>query len=251
MKQLQQKRLSQKQLLQKQHPSTTIIACGALANELVALKFLNNWEHLEITCLPANYHQTPALIPDAVREKIKSIQAKNNTIDNNYDENYHKNNILVAYGDCGTGGMLDKVLEETGTQRLLGAHCYQFFAGQDHFNALHEAEIGTFYLTDFLTQHFETYVWKALWLDRKPELLDMYFGNYKKLVFLAQTDNEALTIKSMECAERLGLDHERVFTAYGEMETELQQFILPANELLSENKRVNTQATTREVMANA
>ena len=194
-------------------PPTTIIACGALANELVALKSLNNWAHLEITCLPAKYHQTPALIPDAVRKKIKSVQAKNHS------------NILVAYGDCGTGGMLDKVLDETGTQRLPGAHCYQFFAGHDRFNELHEAEIGTFYLTDFLTQHFETYVWKALGLDRKPELLEMYFGNYKKLVYLAQTDNDALTIKGKECAQRLGLEYERIVTEYGEMESELKQFI--------------------------
>ena len=191
--------------------TVNIIACGALAKELVALKTLNNWDHFNIDCIPARYHSTPALIPDAVKTKITKIQQ-----DNPNDE------ILVAYGECGTMGMLDKVLEETGTKRLPGAHCYQFFAGHDQFNDLHEAEIGTFYLTDFLTQHFETYVWKMLGLDRKPELLEMYFGNYKKLIYLAQTENQALTSKAEECAIRLGLCFERLFTGYGEMESELQ-----------------------------
>jgi hypothetical protein len=192
-----------------------IIACGALANELVALKKLNGWEHFEIDCVPAKYHSTPALIPEAVKAKITKIQQSN-----------PQDEILVAYGECGTMGMLDKVLDETGVKRLPGTHCYQFFSGQQTFLDFHEAEIGTFYLTDFLTQHFETYVWKALGLDRKPELLEMYFGNYKKLIYLAQTDNPELTLKSAECAQRLGLIHERVFTGYGEMETELKQFTL-------------------------
>ena len=187
-----------------------IIACGALANELVALKSLNNWQHFNIDCLPAKYHATPSLIPDAVREKIAQIRQKND------------GDILIAYGDCGTGGMLDKVIEETQTSRLPGAHCYQFFAGHDEFNALHEAEIGTFYLTDFLTQHFETYVWKMLGLDRKPELLEMYFGNYKKLIYLAQTENPELTEKAKIGSKRLGLTFERIFTGYGEMQIELE-----------------------------
>jgi hypothetical protein len=187
-----------------------IIACGALANELVALKTLNQWDHFNIDCLPAKYHATPALIPDAVREKISRIREKN------------QGEILVAYGDCGTGGLLDVVLEETNTKRLPGAHCYQFFAGHDVFNGLHEAEIGTFYLTDFLSRHFETYVWKMLGLDRKPELLEMYFGNYKKLIYLAQTDNSGLDIKAEDCATRLGLAYERIFTGYGEMEDKLR-----------------------------
>ena len=188
-----------------------IIACGALAKELVALKTLNQWDHFNIDCLPAKYHSTPNLIPDAVRNKITQVRQQND------------GEILIAYGDCGTGGLLDVVLEETGTTRLPGAHCYQFFAGHDVFNDLHEAEIGTFYLTDFLTQHFETYVWKMLGLDRKPELLEMYFGNYKKLVYLAQTENPELDNKAEECAGRLGLAYERLFTGYGEMEHELNK----------------------------
>ena len=187
-----------------------IIACGALANELVALKSLNDWQHFNIDCLPAKYHSTPELIPDAVRKKIADIRSKND------------GEILIAYGDCGTGGELDRIIEKTNTARLPGAHCYQFFAGQQAFDDLHEAEIGTFYLTDFLTQHFETYVWKMLGLDRKPELLEMYFGNYKKLIYLAQTENTELTEKAKQGAERLGLSFERIFTGYGEMQTELE-----------------------------
>jgi len=187
-----------------------IIACGALANELVALKSLNDWQHFNIDCVPAKYHSTPYLITDAVRVKITNIRKQND------------GEILIAYGECGTQGDLDKLIEETNTARLPGAHCYQFFAGHDKFYQLHETEIGTFYLTDFLTQHFETYVWKMLGLDRKPELLEMYFGNYKKLVYLAQTDNADLTEKAKIGAERLGLSFERIFTGYGEMLTEME-----------------------------
>lgn len=190
--------------------TVNIIACGALANELVALKSLNDWDHFNVDCVPAKYHSTPHLITDAVREKITKIRSQND------------GEILIAYGECGTQGELDKLIEETGTARLPGAHCYQFFAGQQEFEDLHEAEIGTFYLTDFLTQHFETYVWKMLGLDRKPELLEMYFGNYKKLVYLAQTENSELTAKAEIGALRLGLTFERIFTGYGEMQTELE-----------------------------
>ena len=195
--------------------TVNIIACGALANELVALKSLNDWQHFNVDCVPAKYHSTPDLIPDAVREKIAKFSREND------------GEILIAYGDCGTGGELDRIIEDSNakgikTSRLPGAHCYQFFAGQQEFEDLHEAEIGTFYLTDFLTQHFETYVWKMLGLDRKPELLDMYFANYKKLIYLAQTENPELTEKAKIGAERLGLSFERIFTGYGEMQTGLE-----------------------------
>ncbi len=209
-----------------------IIACGALANELVALKQLNQWDHFNIDCLPAKYHSTPNLIPDAVRQKIEQLRQQND------------GNILIAYGDCGTGGLLDVVLEETGTKRLPGAHCYQFFAGHDVFNELHEAEIGTFYLTDFLTQHFETYVWKELGLDRKPELLEMYFGNYKKLLFLAQTENPELDRKAKEYASRLGLTYERLFTGYGEMEDELKQISQQVINIENLSNKIPVEETT-------
>jgi hypothetical protein len=182
-----------------------IVACGALANELIALKKLNGWEHIKLSCLPAHYHQTPQKIPAAVRAAIENIRLHN-------DEP-----VLVAYGDCGTGGKLDEVLAETGAKRLPGAHCYQFFAGQDAFLEMHEAEIGTFYLTDFLVRHFDTYVYKALGLDRKPELLEMYFGNYTRLMYLAQTKSETLVKLARAHAVTLGLEYAYQYTDYGEL----------------------------------
>ena len=188
-----------------------ILACGALANELVALKQLNGWQSIKIKCLPAHYHQTPQKIPHAVKTAIEQIRSEN------------EDEILVAYGDCGTGGKLDEVLAEAGVERIPGAHCYEFFAGSEVFAQLHEAELGTFYLTDFLTAHFDTYVWRALGLDRKPELLEMYFGNYKKLVYLAQTQSESLVKSAKAHAETLGLQYEYRFTDYGEMGNILSQ----------------------------
>jgi len=182
-----------------------IIACGALANELVALKQLNHWQHWNIICLPAHYHQTPQKIPVAVEAAIDNVRQQNS------------NDIFVAYGDCGTGGRLDAVLKVAGVERLPGAHCYAFYAGLEIFEALHEAEVGTFYLTDFLVKHFETYVWKALGLDKRPELLGMYFGNYKKMMYLAQTESEIAIEEAQAHAGRLGLAFEYRYTGYGEL----------------------------------
>ena len=186
-----------------------ILACGALANELVTLKQLNHWYDWNIVCLPAHYHQTPQKIPAAVKTAIEKIRRQN------------EDQIFVAYGDCGTSGGLDAVLTEAGVERLPGAHCYEFFAGGNLFAQLQEAEVGTFYLTDFLVSHFETYVWKVLGLDRKPELLEMYFGNYRKLVYLAQTESKPLIALAREHANTLGLAFEYHFTAYGELGEEL------------------------------
>jgi hypothetical protein len=186
-----------------------VIACGALAHELIALKQLNDWAHLHVRCLPAHYHNTPQRIPEAVRSAIEEIRVEN-------DEP-----ILVAYGDCGTAGKLDEVLAETGAERLPGAHCYEFFAGGDAFMQMHEAEIGTFYLTDFLVQYFHTYVIKALGLDRKPELKEMYFGNYTRLMYLAQTHSDVLLAQAKTHAETLGLKFACRYTGYGEMGTTL------------------------------
>lgn len=189
-----------------------ILACGALANELVALKQLNHWHQWNIVCLPAHYHQTPQKIPAAVKTAIEKIRRQN------------QQQIFVAYGDCGTGGRLDTVLEEEGVERLPGAHCYEFFAGNQVFTALQEAELGTFYLTDFLVSHFNTYVWKALGLDRKPELLKMYFSHYRKLVYLAQTKSELRIAQASKHANTLGLNFEYCYTGYGVLGDELNRF---------------------------
>jgi hypothetical protein len=185
-------------------PKTLLIACGALAREMLALIEANQWSHLTLECLPAKLHNRPEKIPDAVREKIATSRGR-------FDR------IFVAYADCGTGGLLDKVLAEEGVERIGGPHCYSFYAGADAFDALHEEELGSFYLTDYLTRHFDTLIIKGMGLDRFPELMEAYFGNYRRLVYLAQTEDPELVENAKAAAAKLGLDYEYRFTGYGEL----------------------------------
>ena len=178
-----------------------VIACGALAREILSLRD-GPIGAFDVTCLPASLHNRPALIPEAVRGKIRRHRA-------DYDK------ILCLYGDCGAGGELDRVLAEEGVTRIDGPHCYAFYAGEPVFDAMMEEEIGTFFLTDFLARHFDTLVYSGLGLDRHPELRDAYFGHYRKLVYLAQTDDAALDAKAEAAAARLGLAYERRFTGLG------------------------------------
>ena len=191
-------------------PRTLIIACGALAHEIVALIRANGWENFSVQCLPAELHNRPGEIPEAVRGKIRQLRAAHD-------------HVFVAYADCGTGGQLDAVLAEEGVERLPGAHCYEFFAGSAQFAALAEEEPGTFYLTDFLARHFERVVIRGMGLDRHPELLPMLFGNYRRLVYLAQTESEELAERARAAAERLGLEYEYRFTGYGDLERTLAE----------------------------
>lgn len=170
-----------------------LIACGAIARELVELRRRNRWDQVRIQCLPADLHNRPEKIPGRVRELIER-----------YRKEYER--IFVAYADCGTGGQLDRILNEFGVERLPGAHCYEFFAGSDVFAALSDEEPGTFYLTDFLVRHFDRLVRQGLGLDRHPELLPVYFGNYRRLVYLAQADLQELEEKAAGHAEFLGLE---------------------------------------------
>ena len=181
-----------------------IIACGALAREIVSLRD-GPMGAFDVTCLPAELHNRPALIPGAVRARIREKRA-------HYDE------ILCLYGDCGTGGKLDDVLREEGVARIAGAHCYEFFAGERDFAAMMEAEPGTFFLTDFLVRHFDRLVMRGLGLDRHPELRDEYFRHYRRLVHLAQVEDSALDAAAREAAQRLALAHERRFTGLGALE---------------------------------
>ncbi len=192
-------------------PTTLLIACGALAKEIVEIIRANSWDHVRIQCLPADLHNRPERIPDAVRSKIRDARG-------NFDR------IFVAYADCGTGGLLDAVLKEEGVERLPGAHCYEFFAGSDAFGELHEAEPGTFYLTDFLTRHFDRLVVEALGIDRHPELASEYFGNYRRLVYLAQSPDPKLEAQARAAAGTLGLAFELRRTGYGELEESLVEF---------------------------
>ncbi len=181
-----------------------LIACGALAHEVMAVLRMSKLEGVEVQCLPAKLHNTPQTIPEAVRAKIR-------------EERPHFERTLVLYGDCGTGGLLDEVLAEEGVERIAGAHCYEFFATTPIFNEMADAEPASFYLTDFLLRHFDRLVWKGLGIDRHPELLPLYFGNYRKLIYLAQTEAPELRAKAKAAAERLGLAYEYRFTGYGDL----------------------------------
>ena len=182
-----------------------IIACGALARELGDVLKTSRMDWVDIECLPAVLHNTPKLITDAVRERIDRASGR-------YDK------IFVGYADCGTGGMLDRLLEERGIERLPGAHCYEFFAGANRFAQLHEEDPATFYLTDFLVKHFDRLVWQGLGLDRWPQLRDDYFGNYRRVIYLSQVSSDLLVSKAREAAARLGLAFEHHHVGYGDFQ---------------------------------
>lgn len=181
-----------------------IIACGALAREILAVRAANGWgeERLAVTCLPASWHNRPEKIPGGIRRKIRAARKTHDR-------------IFVLYGDCGTGGELDRVLEAEGVERIGGPHCYEFYAGATNFANLMEAEIGTFFLTDYLVRHFDRLIWQGLGLDRHPELRDAYFGAYRRLVYLAQIPWPEGEEKAKAAAGRLGLDYEYRLTGYG------------------------------------
>lgn len=183
---------------------TLIIACGALAREIAALRQANGWTAVDICCLPPELHNRPERIAPAVHEKIRAHRGEYRS-------------IFIAYADCGTGGRLDAVLRQEGVERLPGVHCYEFLAGASAFAELAEAEPGTFYLTDFLTRHFERLVVRELGLDRHPELAQEYFRNYRKVVYLAQTRSAALLERAQQIASGLGLAFEHRHTGLGEL----------------------------------
>ena len=181
-----------------------ILACGALAKEISTLIRLNGWSHLKTRYLPAILHNTPEIIAEQLRFNLQSAQAK-------------FSRIFIGYADCGTGGEIDSLLDEFGVQRLPGAHCYEFYSGNQSFAGMMDEEPGSFFLTDFLVEAFEKLVWQGMKIDRHPELLQVYFKHYKKLVYLGQTENSELQTQADEIASRLGLKYEYRYTGYGEL----------------------------------
>ena len=184
-------------------PRILLIACGALAREILAVIEINGLTGIALECLPATLHNRPERIPEAVREKVRAARARGVA------------SIHVVYADCGTGGLLDRVCEEEGVARIAGPHCYAFFDGLDAFAARGEEEIGAFYLTDFLARQFDALIWKGMGLDRHPDLRDTYFAHYDRVVHLAQTDDPALDERARAAAARLGLRYVRRATGYG------------------------------------
>jgi Protein of unknown function (DUF1638) len=191
-----------------------LIACGALAREIVDLAEANNWNGFDIQCLPAKWHNTPQLIVPGVREKIAAARGR-----------YRK--IYVLYGDCGTGGQLDALLAIENVERIEGPHCYAFFSGNEAFAERGETDMTAFFLTDYLARHFDKLIWEGLGLHKHPELLADYFGNYTKIVYLAQTADEVLREKAVKAAEQLGLAFEYRFTGYGELAGEMAKRASP------------------------
>ncbi|MCI0425500.1 MAG: DUF1638 domain-containing protein [Actinobacteria bacterium] len=188
-----------------------VIACGALARELGDVIGLNGLDWVDIECLPAKLHNTPQHITAAIEQRLDRAQGR-----------YAK--VHVGYADCGTGGMLDRLLEARGVDRLPGAHCYEFYAGSAAFAELHDAEPATFYLTDFLVRHFDRLVWRGLGLDRWPQLRDDYFRNYRRLVYLSQTNDTEMVEEGRRAASRLGLEFEHRHVGYGDFESALVGF---------------------------
>ncbi len=187
-------------------PRVLVVACGALARELVDVIRGAGLANVDVTCLPATLHNRPSDIPDAVVRRIRARA-------DGYDR------VFVAYADCGTGGLLDRALEGTGVERLAGAHCYEFYAGAADFATLAAEEPGTFYLTDFLARNFDRLVISGMGLDRHPDLRDVYFANYRRLVYLSQTEDPALLRAAHRAADRLGLAFEHRPTGYGGLRT--------------------------------
>lgn len=182
-----------------------VVGCGAIAGELLDVVRRSGFDQVTVECLPASLHNTPALIPDAVEQRVIAAQQGGRT-------------AFVAYGDCGTGGLLDAVLERHQVERLPGAHCYQFFMGGALFDAEHEARPATFYLTDYLVRHFDRLVWGGLGLDRHPQLLADYFGNYERVLYLSQCYDDQLLERARGHAARLGLGFEHRHVGYGDLE---------------------------------
>ncbi len=181
-----------------------LIACGALAHEVLAIKRSGGWDHLDLHCLPAKLHLYPDQITPAVTAMVEAKRA-----------DYAA--IYILYADCGTGGLLQAECNRLGVEMIAGPHCYSFYQGNDDFAARGDADMTAFFLTDFLVRQFDAFVWRPMGLDRHPQLRDMYFGNYTRLVYQAQTDDPALDEKAQDCARRLGLAYERRFTGYGDL----------------------------------
>jgi hypothetical protein len=196
----------------QQTPRLLVIACGALARELLVITRLHGFAEVTLECLPAGLHNHPTEIPGAVDERLTAAQG-------NFDH------VLVGYADCGTGGLLDDVCRRHGATRLPGAHCYEFFTGHDAFTELHDADPTTFYLTDYLAKHFDRIILDGLGITAHPELLGMYFANYRNLIHLSQTDDPKIEELAAAAAERLGLNFEIRRTGYGELQTSVVEFV--------------------------
>ncbi len=194
-------------------PTSTlrVIACGMIAREVMAVNKQLGFDHIDLKCLPASFHHHPERIAPAMDIAIQRARK----------DGYE--NIFVGYADCGTGGELDKVCEKHGVERIEGPHCFSFYMGNQTFSDADGDFLTTFFITDFLARHFDTFMKKPLGMDRHPELVEMYFGNYTRALYLAQTEDPELQQKAKEAAEFMGLAYEYKFTGYGDLSEALKQ----------------------------
>lgn len=188
-----------------------VIACGMIAREVLAVKDRLGLDHVDLTCLPAEFHYYPDRIAPAMDEAIAGARA----------EGY--GHIFVGYADCGTGGGLDRVCEKHGVERVAGPHCFAFYQGMDAFARVEEDDMTSFYMTDFLCRQFDAFFMRPLGLDRHPELIHDFFGNYEKVVYLAQTDDPELEKVAQDAARMMGLAYEKRFTGYGDLTAALKK----------------------------
>ena len=229
-------------------PRVLVIACGALARELLAITELNGLVNVTVECLPASLHNRPREIPELVRQRIHRARGQDDMVQDDMVPGTNSSTgasppgdhqlldagtepaagtfdqILIGYADCGTGGLLDKVCAEENVEMLAGAHCYQFFATAPRFDELQDHALGSFYLTDFLARNWERLIWDGMGIAKHPELRDMYFGNYTRCVYLEQTDDPKARAAAHECADRLGLELHIEHTGYGELESTMVDF---------------------------
>jgi len=198
-----------------------VIGCGMIAREILDVCRANGLDHVSLTCLPADFHHHPERIAPAVDAAIARAR----------DEGFEQ--VFVGYADCGTGGDLDRVCEKHGVERIAGPHCFSFYIGNAAFaDAGEDDYLTTFFMTDFLARHFETFLIRPLGLDRHPELRDMYFAHYTRLLYIAQTDDADLTEKARNAADRLGLAFERRLTGYGDLVDALVSTAAPMDKSL-------------------
>ncbi len=196
-----------------------LIGCGAIAREILWAIEVNGWRHMELTCLPADIHNRPRDIPGEMRARIRAAKQSGRYAA-----------IIAMFGDCGTGGLLDKVLEDEGVERMPGAHCYEFYAGAARFEAMVDEELGSLYLTDYLVRFFDRLIIKGLGLDRFAHLRDDYFSHYKRVVYLSQTNDPDLLEQAKAAARRLDLEFVHRHTGIGGIEKFLRQHAAPGQE---------------------
>lgn len=198
-------------LIEATTPKLRIIACGMIAREIMAVNQQLGFDHIDLKCLPAQYHHHPEMIAPEMDKAIEKAR----------QEGFE--NVFVGYADCGTGGELDKVCEKHGVERIEGPHCFSFYMGNDTFRESDEEYLTTFFITDFLARHFETFLKRPLGLDKHPELREIYFAHYTRALYLAQSEDETLEKNAREAADFLGLEYEYRFTGFGDLTQAIQK----------------------------